>query len=247
MSLAGRGVLVTRPRELAQGLAKRVADAGGRAIVFPAIEIEPLPHCGPVGRYDAVVFVSPSAVHQGSRWLGAGTKTLAVGAGTAGDLAKRGVKNVLYPTAGADSEALLELSELARVSGQHILIVRGQGGRSLLGDTLAARGARVEYAECYRRVRPRSDAAPLLAAWAAGELHAVTLNSGEALHNLLELVGDEGRHRLLDTPLFVPHARVAAQAAGAGAREVVVAGAGDDEMIERLVAYFSDDRERSRS
>jgi len=29
-------------------------------------------------------------------------------------------------------------------------------------------------------------------------------------------------------------------------REVVVAGAGDDEMIERLVAYFSDDRERSR-
>jgi uroporphyrinogen-III synthase len=194
-----------------------------------------------------VVFVSPSAVHQGSRWLGAGTKTLAVGAGTAGDLAKRGVKNVLYPTAGADSEALLELSALARVSGQHILIVRGQGGRSLLGDTLAARGARVEYAECYRRVRPRSDAAPVLAAWAAGELHAVTVNSGEALQNLLELVGAEGRHRLLDTPLFVPHARVAAQAAGAGAREVVVAGAGDDEMIERLVAYFSDDRERSRS
>jgi uroporphyrinogen-III synthase len=200
-----------------------------------------------VGRYDVVVFVSPSAVHQGSRWLGAGTRTLAVGAGTAGDLAKRGVKNVLYPTAGADSEALLELPELARVSGQHILIVRGQGGRSLLGDTLAARGARVEYAECYRRVRPRSAAAPVLAAWAAGELHAVTVNSGEALQNLLELVGAEGRHRLLDTPLFVPHARVAAQAAGARAREVVVAGAGDDEMIERLVAYFSDDRERSRS
>lgn len=247
MSLAGRGVLVTRPRELAQGLAKRVADAGGRAIVFPAIEIEPLPHRGPVGRYDVVVFVSPSAVHQGSCWLGAGTKTLAVGAGTAAELAKRGVKNVLYPTEGADSEALLALSELARVSGQHILIVRGQGGRSLLGDTLAARGARVEYAECYRRVRPRSDAAPVLAAWAAGELHAVTVNSGEALQNLLELVGAEGRHRLLDTPLFVPHARVAAQAAGARAREVVVAGAGDDEMIERLVAYFSDDRERSRS
>lgn len=247
MSLAGRGVLVTRPRELAQGLAMRVADAGGRAIVFPAIEIEPLPHSGPVGRYDVVVFVSPSAVHQGSRWLGAGTKTLAVGAGTAADLTKRGVKNVLYPTAGADSEALLELPELARVSGQHILVVRGQGGRSLLGDTLAARGARVEYAECYRRVRPRSDVSPVLAAWAAGELHAVTVNSGEALQNLLELVGAAGRQRLLDTPLFVPHSRVAAQAAGARAREVVVAGAGDDEMIERLVAYFSDDRERSHS
>ena len=246
MSLAGRGVLVTRPRELAPGLAKRVEAAGGRAIIFPAIEIEPLPHAGPLHRYDMVVFVSPTAVKHGSRWLAADAKTLAVGAGTAGELARHGVKNAVFPASGADSEALLELPELARVSGQHILIVRGEGGRSLLGDTLAARGARVEYAECYRRVRPRADAAPVRAAWAAGELHAVTVNSGEALQNLLELLGAEGSARLRDTPLFVPHPRVAAQAASAGVREVVVAGAGDDEMIERLVAYFSDDRERSR-
>jgi uroporphyrinogen-III synthase len=242
MSLAGRGVLVTRPRELAQGLAKRVADAGGRAVLFPAIEIEPLPQSGPVGRYDMVVFVSPSAVRHGSRWVVAGHKTLAVGAGTAHEI-KKYRQDVLFPASGADSERLLELPELAQLSGQQVLIVRGQGGRSLLGDTLRERGARVEYAECYRRVRPRADAAPLLAAW----VDAVTVNSGEALQNLVALLGDEGRERLRDTPLFVPHRRVAQQAESAGLRKVLIAGPGDDEMIERLVAYFSDDRERSRS
>lgn len=242
MSLAGRGVLVTRPRELAQGLAQRVADAGGRAILFPAIEIEPLPQSGPVGRYDVVVFVSPSAVRHGARWVGAGHKTFAVGAGTAHEIKKSG-QDVIFPAAGADSERLLELPELAQLSGQQVLIVRGQGGRSLLGDTLRERGARVEYAECYRRVRPRADAAPLLAAW----VDAVTVNSGEALQNLAALLGAEGRERLRDTPLFVPHRRVAQQAESAGLRKVLIAGPGDDEMIERLVAYFSDDRERSRS
>ena len=242
MSLAGRGVLVTRPRELAPGLAKRVAAAGGRAILFPAIEIEPLPQAGPAGRYDVVVFVSPSAVRHGARWIGAGHKTLAVGAGTAHEIRKYG-QDVIFPASGADSEALLDLPELAQLSGQQVLIVRGQGGRSLLGDTLRERGARVEYAECYRRVRPRADAAPLLAAW----VDAVTVNSGEALQNLVALLGAEGRERLPETPLFVPHRRVAQQAESAGLRKVLIAGPGDDEMIERLVAYFSDDRERSRS
>jgi len=241
MSLAGRAVLVTRPRELAPGLAKRVEDAGGRAIVFPAIEIEPLPQSGAVGRYDMVVFVSPSAVRHGSRWLGAGHKTLAVGAGTAHEIRKYR-QDVIFPAAGADSEALLALPELAQLAGRQVLIVRGQGGRSLLGDTLRERGARVEYAECYRRVRPQADAAPLLAAW----VDAVTVNSGEALQNLFALLGAAGQQRLRETPLFVPHARVAAQAASAGVREVVAAGPGDDEMLERLVAYFSDGRERSR-
>jgi uroporphyrinogen-III synthase len=189
-----------------------------------------------------VVFISPSAVRYGSRWVGAGHKTLAVGAGTAHEIEKYR-QDVIFPASGADSERLLELPELAQLSGQQVLIVRGQGGRSLLGDTLRERGARVEYAECYRRVRPRADAAPLLAAW----VDAVTVNSGEALQNLVALLGAEGQQRLRDTPLFVPHRRVAQLAESAGLRKVLIAGPGDDEMIERLVAYFSDDRERSRS
>jgi uroporphyrinogen-III synthase len=43
---------------------------------------------------------------------------------------------------------------------------------------------------------------------------------------------------LKSVPLFVPHPRVAREARARGARQVVVAGPADEEMLARLVAYF---------
>jgi len=65
------------------------------------------------------------------------------------------------------------------------------------------------------------------------------VNSAEALDNLAALLGEAGAARLRDTPLFVPHARVAAAAQRVGARQAIVAGAADEQMFERLVAYFA--------
>jgi uroporphyrin-3 C-methyltransferase len=129
------------------------------------------------------------------------------------------------------------------VAGKRILVVRGEGGRELLADTLRARGAQVEYFECYRRVAPRADPAPLLSAWDRGEVHAVTASSSEAIDNLIELAGTA---RLATPPLFVNHVRVAQRAREAGAGEVVVAGPGDEQIAEALVAYFASRMEASR-
>ncbi|WP_275576186.1 uroporphyrinogen-III synthase [Aquitalea magnusonii] len=74
-----------------------------------------------------------------------------------GRLARLSGQDILFPTAGSDSEALLALPQLADVAGQHWLIVRGQGGRALLADTLCARGAQVSLAEVYQRVDGRPD------------------------------------------------------------------------------------------
>jgi len=79
--------------------------------------------------------------------------------------------------------------------------------------------------------------AKLLASWRAGQVHAVTLSSAEALDNFIAMTGPQLSAAL---PLFVPHQRVSAHARSRGLRELVVAGAGDDEMIERLVAYFDE-------
>ncbi|HEX9398142.1 MAG TPA: uroporphyrinogen-III synthase [Burkholderiales bacterium] len=242
MSLAGRGVVVTRPSALAAGLAARIEAAGGRAIRFPAIKIEDLPRPAALKRtasYDLAIFISPTAVDKavgdGRRW----PRVAAVGAGTRQALEARGVSPVIAPQGEADSEALLALPELRQVAGQRVLIVRGEGGRALLGETLTKRGARVEYAECYRRTRPRADPTPLLSSWAGGAVHAVTVNSGEALENFAALLGEAGAARLRSTPLFVPHARITAQAERLGVRQTVVAGPTDEEMLRRLVAYFS--------
>jgi uroporphyrinogen-III synthase len=246
MSLRGRGIVVTRPRELAQNLAALIEAAGGRPILFPAIAIEELaapPVLRELQRFDLAIFVSPSAVQTVMtqlRSLPRGLQVAAVGAGTRRELEKHAIEDVIAPTALADSEALLALPELFQVKEKRVVILRGQGGRSLLGDTLVKRGASVKYAECYRRVAPRSDPAGLLAAWQRGEVHAVSVSSGEGLENLAAMLGKTGEGCLQRTPLFVPHARVAAQAARLGVREAVLAGPGDDEMIERLVAYFSE-------
>jgi uroporphyrinogen-III synthase len=243
MSFAGRGIVVTRPRELAEPFARLLERRGARAFVFPAIEIQPLPAPVVLARaaeFDMVVFISPSAVRVAlpalSPWPRA-VAAAAVGSGTRRELERAGVAPVIAPSVGADSEALAALPEMQDLRGKRVLIVRGEGGRALLGETLAARGARVEYAECYRRVRPGTDAAPLLAAWRAGQVHAVTLSSAEALDNFIAMTGPQLSAAL---PLFVPHQRVSAHARSRGLRELVVAGAGDDEMIERLVAYFDE-------
>jgi len=236
--LRGRGILVTRPAGQAQRLAALVEAAGGRAILFPAIEIEPLAQArlpSPAD-FDLVVFVSPTAVQcAAARIRGSGVRVAAVGSGTRRELEAHGFPEVVAPQDGADSEALLALAELQEVAGKRILIVRGEGGRELLADTLAARGAQVEYFECYRRVLPRADTAPLLSAWDRGEVAAVTVSSSEGIDNLVELLGAA---RLAGRPLFVNHARVAERAREAAIAEVIVAGPGDEETAEALVAYF---------
>jgi len=246
MTLAGRGILVTRPRELAAPLAELIEASGGRAVVFPAIEIEALPLPETMQRlrdFDLAVFVSPSAVRaalrEGVQWPPQ-LAAAAVGAGTRRALEAAGVTRVVAPHGtGADSEALLGEPELDRVRGQRVLIVRGEGGRALLGETLAARGATVEYASCYRRVLPRADAAPLVASWRRGHIAALTVSSAEALDNLFVLLGASSE-LLRATPLVVSHARIAAYARARDLREVIVGGPGDPEMVERLVAYFGE-------
>jgi uroporphyrinogen-III synthase len=241
MSLAGRGVLVTRPAGLAAPLAARIEQAGGRPIVFPAVEIVDLPRPRALERlaeFDLAIFVSPTAVERALAMADRWPRPLAVaavGEGTRRALERAGLRGVIAPREGADSEALLALPELARFSGKRVLIVRGAGGRDLLARSLAERGCRVELAECYRRAPP-ADAAPLLAAWRAGQVQALTVFSRQALDNLAALLGGA---RLHEAPLFVSHARIAEHAARLGL-QAIVAGPGDDAMVERLVAYFDE-------
>jgi uroporphyrinogen-III synthase len=187
--------------------------------------------------FDLVAFVSPSAVRVTLAAQPPWPPRLAaaVGEGTRRELERSGATALVAPASGADSEALLGTPQMQDVRGKRVLIVRGEGGRALLGEALAARGALVEHAACYRRMRPQADATPLLQAWRAGEIDALTAWSAEALDNLFAM----GAAPLLAAiAVFVPHERIALHARKRGLRQVVLADAGDDQMLERLVAYF---------
>ena len=63
--LRGRRILVTRPREQAAGLARLIEQAGGRAILVPAIEIEDLPPPPALEKLESfalAIFISPTAM-----------------------------------------------------------------------------------------------------------------------------------------------------------------------------------------
>ena len=250
-ALKGKTIVVTRPAHQAQAFARLIKNAGGRPILFPAIEIRDLEDLGPFMRlidrldeYDLAIFISPNAVERAMTLISARRKfphrlqVATVGGGSVRALERFGIAGVVAPQGRPDSEALLELPAFAAVSGRRVVIFRGQGGRELLGEALSACGAVVEYAECYRRVKPELDAAPLLQAWSGKGIDAITVTSSEGLRNFAEMLGPAGRERLLGTPLFVPHPRIAEAAHGLAVRKVIVTGPGDEGMLTGLAHYF---------
>lgn len=252
-SLAGVRVLVTRPAGQAEGLCRLIEEAGGEAIRFPVLEIAPPADEQALDRvlddlseYDFAIFVSVNAVRRGLdrlaarglRWP-ARLQPAAVGEATARALEGHTLRDVIAPRDRFDSEGLLSAPALAGVSGKRILIFRGEGGRELLAEELRRRGAHVEYAECYRRVRPGTDPAPLLAKLARGAIDIVTVTSLESLTSLLEMAGAEGRAQLVRLPFVVVSARLATAARGAGLAQAPLesANASDPAIVERIRAW----------
>jgi uroporphyrinogen-III synthase len=250
--LAGRRVVVTRPAGQATHMAELLSAAGGEALLFPALEIFDATDLRAVlalierlDAFDLAIFVSANAVNKAlelvraRRAWPAGLRVATVGRGSERALRRQGFDGVIAPTERFDSEGLLDLPELKQIHGKRVVIFRGEGGRELLGETLTARGAVVEYAECYRRGRPQADPAPLLALCARGELDAFTATSSEGLANLHDMLGEAGRQCLTQTPLFAPHESIAAAARALGVRTVVLTGPGDEGLVAGMVAFFA--------
>jgi len=251
LPLAGRHIVVTRPADQAGPLAVAIENAGGIAVRFPVLVISDVEDPGPLhdiaarlDSYDLAVFVSPNAVHKAlsiltaQRPWPARLRAATVGKSSERELARFGIADVIAPGERFDSEALLELPELQALEGRRVIIFRGDGGRELLGDTLKERGASVEYITCYRRGVPQADTAPLLKLWDARQLDAFVVTSSEGLRNLLTLLGDAGARWLKQTPLFVPHARIAEEARKLGLQCVVLTAPGDAGVLDGLTEYF---------
>jgi uroporphyrinogen-III synthase len=245
--LDGIGIVVTRPHAAAEALAAPLAAEGARVWLLPALAIEEMPPTAALekllanlARFDMAIFVSANAVEKGlaavrrhGAWP-ANLRVAAIGAATAEALRNSGLGPVISPAERHDSEALLGLAPLQVVNGQNIVVFRGEGGREHLKEALEARGARVEYAECYRRVRPDCDPSAVAAALARGEVHAVSVLSAETLENFLAMIGAEAQARLASVALVVPHPAIGSSPAARQFGRVVVAGHGTEALIEAL-------------
>ena len=221
--LAGQGVLVTRPSAQSGELTAALTAAGSSVFQLPVIEITPrapeaiLPDLAALPAPDIVVYVSSNAVSCGAGTLRENQdarvvpSVAAIGPATKAALEDAGIDVDISPLTGFDSERLLEHEALNKVSGQQILIVRGQSGRELLGDTLRQRGAAVNYLAVYTRTTAKPDLkilSQLIENWENGAIDAVIVMSVESLTGLLKILPADALPLLRKTRLVTPSERV---------------------------------------
>ncbi len=195
-----------------------------------------------IDQFNHVIAVSPYAAGLLIDWLDtwwpqtpSGILWYGVGAGTAAVLAGYGL-DARQPTAGHNSEALLDLPELAQLEHQKVLIARGEQGRDLLPEMLKARGAGVTLLPLYRRFAPEHDGATLQHSLTAFDPEVVVTLSGETLNNLICLSNNTD-HNLGNSLIVVPVERIADQAHKAGLQQTCVPESLADHDIVAAVAH----------
>ena len=250
--MAAEAVLVTRPEGQAGPLCSALEASGFRACHLPLLQLEGLPELPPGERgkvlaldeYQHVIVVSGNAARYGLEqidevWpqLPLGPSWYAVGEATARALAARGIR-ALTPGTDMTSEGLLALPQLQAVSGQRVLIIKGEGGRGAMREQLGRRGARVDELACYRRSCPRYALGEVAAKLSQWQIQVVLISSGEGLANMLALLSPAETSKFIGITLLVPSQRIAGLARQAGFRRVVTAeNASDDAMLRALGAW----------
>jgi len=245
-------VLVTRPAGQGKGLCHLAEAAGYEAIHLPAIEIHEAEDSGPLqalvdtlDSYDLAVFISVNAVHHGLGFILAYrdwplmVKIATVGASSAEALREYGLAADLVPAHRFNSEALLALDELQDMQGRRVVILRGNGGRDKLRETLLARGATVDYIEVYRRVCPEIDPHLMRSLLRPGSLDVITVTSNETLENLFAMAGVGGQALLRALPLIVVSERQVELARRLGFEHpaLVAEDAGDASIVDVLKSF----------
>jgi uroporphyrinogen-III synthase len=250
-------VVITRPRQQAEPLARAVAALGRTPALLPLLEISPLPEEGQgelrrvlsdLADFALVAFVSPNAIEAAFACIDTwpqGVDIAVVGEGSRAALAKHGLGgggvriHCPLDPARSDSEHLLQALDLGQLAGRRVLVVRGEGGRELMPDALRRAGATVETVAAYRRAVPALT--PELAARLDGLLARPNdwiITSSEALRGLVSLVdqleSQDLQGRLREQHLIVPHARIHETACALGFTRLTLSGSGDERLLAAL-------------
>jgi len=209
--LFGKRVLVTRPREQASELVRRLEILGAVPSVLPAVAIEPLGDWSEVDarleslrEYDWIVFTSVNGVRAffgrlratGRDLRALGDIRLAViGPGTAEALREFHLDADLVPSEFRSESLAAALAE--RAAGKRILLARADRGREVLRDELS-RVATVDQVAVYRQCDAVSTADAALDALRRGEVDYVLLTSSNIARAFLAGLDEVCRGRIRD-------------------------------------------------
>lgn len=234
-----RRVLITRPQAKSQQLEALLMSHHIPCISYPLVQF--LPSIASqieqvIADADIIIAVSENAVshtdNQLSQWPQK-ADYFAVGKGTAQQFSTLNIK-AQAPTI-ATSEGLLALDDLADVNGKRVVILRGNGGRELIAQTLVKRGATVEYLETYQRQLIAMNDGDCVLQWQQHQINTIVVTSGEILQHLWENIGEMQQTWLKSLSLIVPSERIVKIARKLGFESIELSEGADNQSILKIL------------
>ncbi len=204
--LWGKVAVVTRTRQQAGALSRRLRELGARVVEIPALMILPPEDFAPLDQaltslwdFHWLIFTSANGVEaffrrlweQGRDLRAVGHLRLAaIGPATAQALERRGLRADIVPGSFVAEELAQALLPHVR-PGDRVLLPRAAQAREALPDILRQGGVRVEVVPAYRMAPPPDippEARPFLE---EGRVDILTFASSATVHHFAALVGRE--------------------------------------------------------
>ncbi|MFT2112192.1 uroporphyrinogen-III synthase [Marinomonas sp. 2405UD68-3] len=251
MQVSGKTIVVTRPEPENTNSCAFFESLGAHPISLPMMAIRPITDpqkrasiqskIFDIDLYDFVIFVSKNAVREASEWLDRcwpmlpeAIQWIGIGQGTTKRLLEEGIPATT--NAGQTSEDLLQWPLLSELQEKKVLIIKGEGGRTTLSDSLSQRGAKVNDLSLYERI-PLNYSEKQLSQADTADLILIT--SGEGLENLQASLAKHAKV-WCDKTIITPSERVAELAIHYGWTSVFQAAGADDNSILQAIDCLQD-------
>ncbi len=199
-SLRGLRIVVTRAREDAEELARRLRELGAETILLPVIAIQPPADAAPLRRattqannYDWIIFTSANAVRAFAAELPHPARMCKAAVATVGSATRKAAEEqgftVRITPEKYIAESLVEAFQTEELNRRRILIPTAAATRDVVATELRKQGAHVTVVEAYRNVLPPEARDGAAAVFQEPYPDWVTFASSSAADNLVSLVG----------------------------------------------------------
>jgi uroporphyrinogen III methyltransferase/synthase len=253
--LAGKRVIVTRSREQAGELSKRIEELGGEVLEFPAVKMEKTASfeeqdnvLRDMKRFQWLVFTSVNGVNAFfERWRElrldirslCGVRLAAVGGATAGALEAMGLMADYVPEKYTAEELAKGLAERVPKGGR-VLLARAEAAGGEMTDILQKAG--IEYTDLavYRTLRENTGGGEILKAIEEGGADFLTFTSSSTVTGFLEAIGKESIPKLSGIKIVCIGPVTAKTARDAGLKVAAVAGEHSIEGLADTLAVLGE-------
>ena len=210
--LLGKRIVVTRARQQASDLVRRLSDLGAECLEFPTIKVVPTDDAAPLddavqnlSTYDWIIFTSVNGVKFFFDHLFGTDKdvralshlhTAVIGPATAEKLLEYGLKSDIIPK-NYRAEAVVDAFRKITLKGKKILLPRAKEARPVLPVELRKMGAEVDEVAAYRTEKVRANIGQLVKRLEEKTIDLVTFTSSSTVQNFKDLLPPESFKQLI--------------------------------------------------